>query len=143
MLGSACSRYVPNICASRPPLQVYLTSKDDAALLAARAEVVPAPVPSSSAVVYIDPAKTFQTIEGFGGAFTEAAAVTWRNMGEANQKRVIEAYFDPAKGHGYSLCRTHINSCDFSLGNYAMRKSQGILSSSISPSSATRRRCCR
>ena len=71
------------------------------------------------ASVMIDPDKRFQTIEGFGGAFTEAAAVTLRSLSPANQERILRAYFEPVEGHGYSLCRTHINSCDFSLGNYA------------------------
>lgn len=31
----------------------------------------------SLAKVFIDPARQFQTILGFGGAFTEAAVITW------------------------------------------------------------------
>jgi glucosylceramidase len=31
----------------------------------------------------------------------------------------MRAYFDPTSGIGYSMGRTHINSCDFALGNYA------------------------
>ncbi len=101
-------------------LQVFLTSKETASRLASADPIAPSSVvPGNSATIFIDPSKSFQTIEGFGGAFTEAAAVTWKKMGEANQKRIIEAYFDPQEGLGYSLCRTHINSCDFSLGNYA------------------------
>jgi glucosylceramidase len=69
--------------------------------------------------VFLDPGKRFQTIEGMGGAFTEAAAVTLYKMSEGNQQRILKAYFDPVEGHGYTLCRTHINSCDFSVGNYA------------------------
>lgn len=61
----------------------------------------------------------FQEIEGFGGAFTEAAAVTLAKMSPAKQEDILKAYFDQEKGLGYTLCRTHINSCDFSLGNYA------------------------
>ena len=30
----------------------------------------------------------------------------------------MEAYFHPEKGIGYNFCRTHINSCDFSLENW-------------------------
>jgi glucosylceramidase len=29
----------------------------------------------------------------------------------------MKAYFDVEEGHGYTLCRTHINRCDFALGN--------------------------
>jgi len=71
------------------------------------------------ATVFVDPARQFQVIEGFGGAFTEASAVTLQKLSTANRERVLRAYFDPKEGHAYSLCRTHINSCDFSLGNYA------------------------
>lgn len=61
----------------------------------------------------------YQEIEGFGGALTEASAVTIAKLSEAKQKEIIDAYFDPEHGIGYTLCRSHIQSCDFSLGNYA------------------------
>ena len=64
------------------------------------------------------PNHTYQKIVGFGGAFTEAAAYTYANMGEASKKKLIDLYFG-TKGNRYSFCRTHIQSCDFSLGNYA------------------------
>ncbi|WP_084781505.1 hypothetical protein [Paenibacillus sp. D9] len=31
----------------------------------------------------------------------------------------MDAYFDPEHGIGCTLCRSPIQSCDFSLGNYA------------------------
>ncbi len=62
---------------------------------------------------------TGQTIIGFGAAFTEAAAVTWAKLSEESREAVLKAYFDPKEGHGYTFCRTHMNSCDFSVGNYA------------------------
>lgn len=61
----------------------------------------------------------YQEIEGFGGAFTEAAAVTIAKMSPEKQEEIVKAYFDQEAGLGYTLCRTHINSCDFSTGNYA------------------------
>ena len=34
--------------------------------------------------------------------------------------------FNPSTGHGYVICRTHINSCDFSLNiNYAYTEVTG------------------
>ena len=62
---------------------------------------------------------TFQALEGFGGAFTEAAAVTWLKLSLARREDVLRAYFDRQSGHGYSLCRVPMGSCDFALGNYA------------------------
>ncbi len=67
----------------------------------------------------VDTDHRFQTIEGFGGAFTEATAVTFFKLSSEAQSAILKAYFDPVEGLGYNLCRTHINSCDFSLGNYA------------------------
>ncbi|HSM20583.1 MAG TPA: glucosylceramidase, partial [Rubrivivax sp.] len=75
--------------------------------------------------VWIDPARRFQTVEGFGGAFTEAAAVTWFKLDEARREALLRDYFDPEHGHGYTLCRVHMNSCDFALGNYAHAATPG------------------
>ena len=75
--------------------------------------------------ILVDPSKRFQIIEGFGAAFSEAAASTMFRLGPKNRKRLLKAYFDREEGHGYSLCRTHINSCDFSLGNYSYAEVHG------------------
>lgn len=107
-------------------MKVYLTARDSAARLEERPSIQPCePSQSTKATVFIDPSKCFQTIEGFGGAFTEAAASTWQKLGKENRERLIEAYFDPEKGIAYSLCRSHIQSCDFSLGNYAYTDVEG------------------
>jgi glucosylceramidase len=100
--------------------RTVLTTKDtDARLSEQPGAAIGKMADNSIATVFIDPAHQFQTILGFGGAFTEAAAVTWLKLSPANQQAVISAYFDSATGHGYTLCRTHINSCDFSESNYA------------------------
>jgi len=62
------------------------------------------------------PKEKRQEILGFGGAFTEASAYTWSKMSEENKTKLLELYFGE-KGNGYNFCRTHIQSCDFSLGN--------------------------
>jgi len=75
--------------------------------------------------VWVDASRCFQTLEGFGGAFTEAAAVTWLKLSGAKREALLHAYFGTHAGHGYSLCRLHMNSCDFSLGNYAHASTVG------------------
>ncbi|PAW80112.1 MAG: glucosylceramidase [Verrucomicrobia bacterium Tous-C9LFEB] len=102
--------------------EIYLTSRDTQSRLAHVGSVAMAPIPNDDLEkesIYIDPNITYQELEGFGGAFTESAAVTLQKMPEAKQQEILRAYFDPEQGLGYTLCRTHINSCDFSLGNYA------------------------
>jgi glucosylceramidase len=69
--------------------------------------------------VFTDHSKTFQEWEGFGGAFTESAAHVLNGMSREKQKIMMEAYFHKEKGIGYNFGRTHINSCDFSLENWA------------------------
>jgi len=68
-------------------------------------------------VINVYPEATGQAVEGFGGAFTEASAVNYSKLSKEDQKRFMEAYFGE-EGLRYNLCRTHINSCDFALGNY-------------------------
>lgn len=82
-------------------------------------------VEGAPASVLVDPGVRYQEIEGFGGAFTEAAALTFYRLPPERQAEILKAYFDPATGLGYTLCRTHINSCDFSLGNYAYDEVDG------------------
>jgi glucosylceramidase len=69
-------------------------------------------------VVNIYPEMEYQTFDGFGGAITEAAGHTFSLMSDDNQMRILEAYFGE-NGIRYNLVRTHIDSCDFSVGQYA------------------------
>lgn len=105
--------------------RLFLTAKESAARLAEQTVPTLAAGPPSGAVVEIDPGTQYQTIIGFGGSFTEAAAVTFEKLPAARQAELLRAYFDPKIGHGYTLCRTHINSCDFALGNYAYDEVSG------------------
>src|SRR5487761_2458422 len=58
--------------------------------------------------VFIDPSKTFQTFIGIGGALTDAAAETYARLPRDKQQEIMQAYFDPVKGIGYTLARTNI-----------------------------------
>jgi glucosylceramidase len=79
----------------------------------------PKPQPSEGEVIiFVDPDKTFQTILGFGGALTDAAAETFAKLPATKQQEFLDAYFDKEKGIGYNLARTNIHSCDFSSGSY-------------------------
>ena len=60
----------------------------------------------------------FQTISGFGGAFTEASAHLLNQLSQSKRTEVLKAYFS-VDGAAYSMARTHMNSCDFSLDHYS------------------------
>ena len=68
--------------------------------------------------VFVDPSKTYQTHLGIGGALTDASAETFAKLPKDKQQEILDAYFDPRKGIGYSFARTNIHSCDFSSGSY-------------------------
>jgi glucosylceramidase len=68
--------------------------------------------------VNIFPNEQFQKILGFGGSFTEASAYVLHTLSKKNKDSILQAYFS-SSGSQYSLTRTHINSCDFSLSNYS------------------------
>ncbi|TBN04061.1 glycosyl hydrolase family 30 [Hyunsoonleella flava] len=72
----------------------------------------------------LKPNQTFQTITGFGGAFTEASAYLLNKLSKENRKKIIDAYFSKEGAH-YSLTRTHMNSCDFSVSNYSYTPVEG------------------
>lgn len=72
-------------------------------------------------VLTINTDEKFQTITGFGGSFTESSAFLLNKLGKENRKKILNAYFSEA-GANYSLTRTHIASCDFSLSNYTYAK---------------------
>ena len=71
--------------------------------------------------ITIKPGETYQTITGFGGSFTGSSAYLLNKLSKVNRKKILEAYFGE-DGAKYSLTRTHINSCDFSLSNYSYAK---------------------
>lgn len=112
---------------SERTIQMVLTARDTEDRLTAKDPVVlkSEALMESGAVVEIDPARTFQTIVGFGGSFTESAAFALSKMSPEKRSEAIKAYFDPKSGHGYTLCRTHINSCDFALDNYSYDETAG------------------
>ena len=73
---------------------------------------------ASKTTIKINPEKTYQTITGFGGAFTESSAYLLNKLSKEKRQLIIDAYFG-SEGANYSLCRTHMNSCDFSLNHYS------------------------
>jgi len=68
--------------------------------------------------IMIDDRKTFQTIIGFGGAFTDAASDTFAKLPKESQEQFLKDCFDPVQGNGYTLCRTTIHSCDYAEEMY-------------------------
>ena len=69
-------------------------------------------------LINVYPGIEYQTVKGFGGAFTESASTTLDKLSPEKRDQVIKLYFDENEGIGYTIGRVHMNSCDFSLDNY-------------------------
>ena len=102
-------------------VEVIVTARDTADRLSPQPplRLTPVQTPPAGTTLQVDASKTYQGIVGFGGAFTEAAAYALSQVSPEKRAEALRAYFDPKDGLGYTLCRTHMNSCDFSLTNYS------------------------
>lgn len=65
------------------------------------------------------PEETRQKILGFGGAFTDTAAMALFHMNKDMQESAINAYFNPETGLSYNMGRVPIGCCDFSTVEYS------------------------
>ncbi|MBE0674876.1 MAG: glycosyl hydrolase, partial [Bacteroidales bacterium] len=76
-------------------------------------------------VITADPSAVRQTIDGIGSSFTESSAFVLAHLEPSKRKEVMEALFG-VKGANFSLARTHIGACDFSVaGKYSYADKKG------------------
>jgi glucosylceramidase len=80
---------------------------------------------ASMATITIDSSTTYQTIVGFGCAFTETSVYNLTKVGSEKCKNMLNDLFNPFSGVGFTLMRTHINSCDFCLASYSYDDTPG------------------
>ncbi|HKL21715.1 MAG TPA: hypothetical protein VJ904_07915, partial [Tichowtungia sp.] len=96
-------------------IDVYQTSRQGDRLT--RVELNQAADAQVFQTLEIDPLKTYQALIGIGGSFTESGASVLAELSAQKRAEIMKAYFSPEGAH-FSLTRTHIASCDFSLRNY-------------------------
>lgn len=80
-----------------------------------------APLPATPAqidyTITVHPDQPRQTVRGFGASFTESGGQVLAELSAPRQQELLHKVFSPDEA-GFSLTRTHIASCDFSLRNY-------------------------
>lgn len=96
-------------------VEIYQTTRSGDRLKPVEPEATLSEAPARRLV--LDDTRRFQILEGIGGSFTESSAYNLSELSVGKRREVMEAYFSPEGAH-YSLTRTHIASCDFSLRNY-------------------------
>lgn len=87
-------------------------------------------------IIKIYPSTTRQTIDGIGSSFTESSAFVLAHLDKEKRAEVMDKIFSEA-GANFSLTRTHIGSCDFTVeGKYSYLDKAGdteLKSFSIAP----------
>lgn len=96
---------------STTDLKESLQPKDSASFGGTRAPAL---------TITVQPAKTYQQMDGFGASLTDSSAWLLYNKLDAAQRRdLMEKLFDPASGIGLNFLRQPMGASDFALNDYS------------------------
>ncbi len=98
-------------------IKTVLTAKDTVHRLSPVDHLILQADPQAPRIA-LDRKTAYQSIIGFGGAFTESACYNLYRVNPAVREQAIRMYFDPVDGIGYNIGRVSIHGCDFSLSSY-------------------------
>jgi glucosylceramidase len=122
ILGGLLLAAYTGVFAQNKQVTVYTTAEDSKLRLSNNGTLsfhaMPQPL-ETDVCIFVDPAKSFQTLIGIGGALTDASAETYAKLPKDKQQEFLKAYYDAKDGIGYTFGRTNIASCDFSSDSYA------------------------
>jgi glucosylceramidase len=79
---------------------------------------------SPNAVRFTD--ETFQTVDGFGLAVTQASCYNLLRMSQEDRTKLLTELFSPTAGAGSSLIRVCIGGSDFSMSEYTWCDKEGM-----------------
>lgn len=119
VLSSLSTAFAQLTTGKNKEIKIYTSQKAKQNMLEQQKSLVLVPdIETENQLVNIYPQIKYQEILGFGGAFTETSGYNFAQVSDSIKKKIAEAYFDKEKGLGFNFCRTHINSCDFAIGEY-------------------------
>ena len=70
--------------------------------------------------------ETFQTVDGFGLAITQASCFNLLRMNQEDRTKFLKELFSPSEGAGSSLIRVCIGGSDFSMDEYTWCDQEGM-----------------
>ena len=76
--------------------------------------------------ITLNPAESYQVMEGFGAAITGSTCYNLLKMSAGDRTRLLKETFDPVSGMGYSYIRISMGCSDFSLSEYTHCDTKGI-----------------
>jgi len=75
--------------------------------------------------VIIDPAKTQQTIQGFGTCFNELGWTSLNTLKAEEREAIMKELFAPGVGANFTVCRMPVGANDFSINWYSYNETEG------------------
>lgn len=103
-------------------VQTWVTTGDQAKLLThdPNTTLGSAPVPSYLPVITVDQTTRYQSIIGFGAAFTDAATyLIQTKMTSSQREALLQELFSRPNGLGLTFMRIPMGASDFSLNDYS------------------------
>ena len=76
--------------------------------------------------IQIDPAQTYQTMDGFGFAITYSTCYNLMKMDPVERAAFLKKTYSTTEGYGVSYARISIGCCDFSSTEYSLCDEQGL-----------------
>ncbi len=118
----ACIVIVGGTASRSAAVNVWITSGDRTSLLSQKVDALfDSGVGQGGIRVDINPAQTYQTIDGFGAAMTDSSAWVLNNLLNATQRQqLMQNLFSPQSGIGISYLRVPMGASDFTAsGQYS------------------------
>ncbi len=75
--------------------------------------------------VIIDPEKTVQTIDGFGGCFNELGWEALNSVSHAEKNDILQNLFNPVSGCKFNICRMPLGANDYAVDWYSFDETAG------------------
>jgi glucosylceramidase len=73
-----------------------------------------------SLTITLQPAKTYQEMDGFGASLTDSSAwLLFNKLDAAQRKELLQKLFNPAQGIGLNFLRQPMGASDFALDDYS------------------------
>jgi glucosylceramidase len=101
-----------------PEIAVWVTAGDERFATAPKATWSPASATPGADQIRLNPGAKFQTILGFGGAFTDAACYTFNQLAPEPREHLFHELFHPSE-MGLSTGRICVGSSDYSTKLYS------------------------
>nr|WP_239470683.1 RICIN domain-containing protein [Archangium violaceum] len=115
-----CALPPASALAAGESVQIWVTTTSGSSLakkLSAEPSKNFGPESSTSTVIDVNPATTYQTIDGFGGALTDSSA--WLIYNSPQRNTIMNELFSVGAGAGYNMIRLPMGASDFARNNYS------------------------